>query len=197
MFFIGNILKKFMTLDMDANFDIATPEYIQKLIKNYPDFPKPGILFRDINPVFRDIRSLGMLGDYFHKKFMTFDIDHIAGIEARGFIISTILGLKFNKGVIMVRKAGKLPGTTIKESYDIEYGSAVMELQSDSLQENDRILIADDLIATGGTAVAAAKLVENLGGKVAGFAFIVELSSLGGGKLLREKGYSVQSLVTY
>lgn len=197
MFFMGNILKKSVTLDMDVNVDPAATDYIQKLIKNYPDFPKPGILFRDINPVFRDIKSLGLLGDYFHEKFMRHNIDQIAGIEARGFILSAILGLKFSKGVIMVRKAGKLPGSTIKESYDIEYGNAVMELQSDSIQKNENILIADDLIATGGTAVAAAKLVENLGGRVVGFAFIVELSSLGGGKLLREKGYSVHSLVTY
>lgn len=171
--------------------------HIQDLIKNYPDFPKEGILFKDINPVFRDGKSLDILGNHFFDQFHNVDVDYIAGIEARGFILSTLLGLKFNKGVIMVRKAGKLPGTTIKQAYGIEYGTAVMELQSDSLRKGDRILIADDLLATGGTASAAASLVEDLGGEVAGFAFIIELSSLDGGKLLRERGYRVHSMVVY
>jgi adenine phosphoribosyltransferase len=171
--------------------------HIQSLIKNYPDFPKPGILFRDITPVFRDNRSLSFLGNYFYNIFKDENINHIAGIEARGFIISTILGLKFNLGVIMVRKQGKLPGATIKHKYDIEYGNAVMEIQSESIQKNENILIADDLLATGGTALSAAKLIEDLGGKIIGFAFIVELSSLGGRKLLQDKGYSVQSMVIY
>lgn len=171
--------------------------YVQNLIKNYPDFPKQGILFKDINPVFRDGKSLNILGNHFYNQFHKADVDYIAGIEARGFILSTLLGLKFNKGVIMIRKAGKLPGTTIKQAYEIEYGTAVMELQSDSLRKGDRILIADDLLATGGTALAAATLVEDLGGQVAGFAIIIELSSLNGGKLLRERGYRVHSMVVY
>lgn len=171
--------------------------HIQDLIKNYPNFPKEGILFKDINPVFRDGKSLDILGNHFFDQFHNVDVDYIAGIEARGFILSTLLGLKFNKGVIMVRKAGKLPGTTIKQAYGIEYGTAVMELQSDSLRKGDRILIADDLLATGGTASAAASLVEDLGGKVAGFAFVIELSSLDGGKILRERGYRVHSMVVY
>jgi len=171
--------------------------YVQNLIRNYPDFPKQGILFKDINPVFRDGKSLDILGNHFYNQFEKIEVDYIAGIEARGFILSTLLGLKFNKGVIMIRKAGKLPGTTIKQSYGIEYGTAVMELQSDSLRKGDRILIADDLLATGGTALAAASLVEDLEGTVAGFAFIIELSSLNGGKLIRERGYRVQSMVVY
>ena len=171
--------------------------HIQNLIRNYPDFPKQGILFKDINPVFRDGKSLDILGNHFYDQYQKVEVDYVAGIEVRGFILSTLLGLKFNKGVIMIRKAGKLPGTTIKQSYGIEYGTAVMELQSDSLRTGDRILIADDLLATGGTALAAASLVEDLGGKVAGFAFIIELSSLDGGKLLRERGYRVHSMVVY
>ncbi len=171
--------------------------HIQSLIKNYPDFPKPGILFRDITPVFRDKYSLNLLGEYFHDKYKTNHIDYIAGIEARGFILSTILGLKFNLGVILIRKEGKLPGDIIKQKYDIEYGNAVMELQTDSIKNNEDVLIVDDLLATGGTATAAAKLVEDLGGNVIGFAFMVELSSLGGKKILQDKGYSVQSMVIY
>jgi adenine phosphoribosyltransferase len=171
--------------------------HIQNLIRNYPDFPKQGILFKDINPVFRDGKSLDILGNHFYDQFQKVEVDYVAGIEARGFILSTLLSLKFNKGVIMIRKAGKLPGSTIKQTYGIEYGTAVMELQSDSLRKGDRILIADDLLATGGTALAAARLVEDLGGNVAGFAFIIELSSLDGGKLLRERGYRVHSMVVY
>lgn len=171
--------------------------HVQNLIRNYPDFPKQGILFKDINPVFRDGKSLDILGNYFYDQFQKVEVDYVAGIEARGFILSTLLGLKFNKGVIMIRKAGKLPGTTIKQTYEIEYGTAVMELQSESLKKGDRILIADDLLATGGTALAAASLVEDLGGSVAGFAFIIELSALDGGKLLRERGYRVHSMVVY
>ncbi len=171
--------------------------HIQGLIKNYPDFPKQGILFRDLTPVFRDGPSLTLLGEYFYEAFKKTNIKYIAGIEARGFILSTILGVKFNRGVIVIRKAGKLPGNTIKQTYDVEYGNAIMELQSESIKKNEDILIADDLLATGGTAFAAAKLIEKLGGNVIGFAFIVELSSLGGGKLLREKGYPVHSMVIY
>lgn len=175
----------------------ANTNYIQNLIRDYPDFPKQGILFRDITPVFRDTKSFGLLGDFFYEKFRNSHIDYIAGIEARGFILATVLGLKFNKGLIMIRKAGKLPGNTLKQDYSIEYGTAVMEMQSDSFKKGDSILIADDLLATGGTATAAANLIEELGGSVSGFAMIVELSSLGGGKLLQSKGYPVHSVVTY
>jgi adenine phosphoribosyltransferase len=171
--------------------------HIQSLIKNYRDFPKQGVLFRDITPVFKDNQSLALMGEYFYEHFKTSHINYVAGIEARGLILSTVLGLKFNTGVIMVRKAGKLPGSTVKQTYDIEYGNAIMELQSESIKQDEDVLIADDLLATGGTALAAAKLVETLGGNVVGFAFIVELSSLGGGNLLREKGYSVNSMVIY
>jgi adenine phosphoribosyltransferase len=172
-------------------------DHIQNLIQNYPDFPKQGILFRDITPVFRDIQSLNILGEFFYEKFRDIDIDYVAGIEARGFILATLLGLKFKKGVIMIRKAGKLPGSTIKQDYDIEYGTATMEMQRDSMKKGDRVLIADDLLATGGTAATAAKLVEELGGTVSGFAIIVELLSLGGGKLLKSKGYPLCSMVSY
>jgi adenine phosphoribosyltransferase len=121
----------------------------------------------------------------------------VAGIESRGFIIATALALKFGRGIVMIRKAGKLPGRTVKKSYDIEYGTAIMELQQDAIDKGDNILIADDLIATGGTAVAAAHMIEEMGGKVAGFAFIIELSDLKGADRLREMGYTVESLVTF
>src|SRR5918995_2903214 len=109
----------------------------------------------------------------------------------------TALALRFGRGLVMIRKAGKLPGRTVKKSYDIEYGTAIMELQQDAIDKGNSILIADDLIATGGTAIAAAQMIKELGGKVAGFAFIIELSDLKGADRLREMGYNVESLVTF
>ena len=170
---------------------------LRDIVTSYPDFPKPGILFRDINPVFKQYNALNYIADEFYRIFGKARVDAVAGIESRGFIIATALALKFGKGVVMIRKAGKLPGKTLKKSYDIEYGSATMELQENAIKKGENILIADDLIATGGTAVAAAQLVEEVGGKVAGFAFVIELSDLHGADRLRKMGYKVQSLVTY
>lgn len=170
---------------------------LRDIVASYPDFPKPGILFRDINPVFKRNDALNHIADEFYRIYGKAKMDAVAGIESRGFVIASVLALKFGKGVVMVRKAGKLPGKTLKKSYDIEYGSAIMELQQNAISKGESILIADDLIATGGTAVAAAQLIEEVGGKVAGFAFIIELSDLHGADRLRKMGYKVQSLVTY
>ena len=170
---------------------------LREIITNYPDFPKQGILFRDINPVFKRNDALNYIADEFYRIYSKAKVDMVAGIESRGFIIATALALRFGKGIVMVRKAGKLPGRTLKKSYDIEYGTAIMELQQDAIDKGDNILIADDLIATGGTAVAAAQMIKELGGKVAGFAFIIELSDLKGADMLRKMGYNVESLVTF
>jgi adenine phosphoribosyltransferase len=170
---------------------------LRDIIGNYPDFPKPGIMFRDINPVFRRNDALSYIANELHRSYGKTKIDAVAGIEARGFVIATALAMKLGTGVIMVRKAGKLPGNVLKKSYDIEYGSAIMELQKDALGKGKNILIADDLIATGGTAVAASQLIEEVGGKVVGFAFVIELTDLHGADRLRKMGYKVQSLVTY
>jgi adenine phosphoribosyltransferase len=170
---------------------------LRDIIANYPDFPKQGILFRDINPVFKRNDALNYIADEFYRIYSKAKVDMVAGIESRGFIIATALALRFGSGIVMVRKAGKLPGRTVKKSYDIEYGSAVMELQQDAIDKDNSILIADDLIATGGTAVAAAQMIEELRGKVAGFAFIIELSGLKGADRLRKMGYNVESLVTF
>jgi adenine phosphoribosyltransferase len=170
---------------------------LREIIGNYPDFPKQGILFRDINPVFKRNDALNYIADEFYRIYSKAKVDMVAGIESRGFIIATALALRFGKGIIMIRKAGKLPGRTVKKSYDIEYGNAIMELQQDAIDKGNSILIADDLIATGGTAIAAAQMIEELGGKVAGFAFIIELSDLKGVDRLREMGYNVKSLVTF
>lgn len=170
---------------------------LRDIIVNYSDFPKSGILFRDVNPVFKRNDALKYIADEFYRFYSKAKLDTVAGIESRGFIMATALALRLCKGVVMVRKAGKLPGTTLKKSYDIEYGSAVIEIQRDAISKGESILVADDLIATGGTAIATAQLIEELGGKVAGFAFIIELSDLNGADKLRKMGYKVESLVTF
>lgn len=170
---------------------------LDRMITKYPDYPKPGILFRDINPVFRNARALNFIASEFSRKFPRSRFDAVAGIESRGFVVATALAMKAGKGMMMIRKAGKLPGDTVKKAYDIEYGSATMELQNGAVKKGQKVLVADDLIATGGTAVAAAQLIEELGGKVAGFAFVMELVGLKGAERLREMGYKVESLVKY
>jgi adenine phosphoribosyltransferase len=170
---------------------------LRDIIANYPDFPKQGILFRDINPVFKRNDALNYIADEFYRIYSKSKVDMVAGIESRGFIIATALALRFGSGILMIRKAGKLPGRTLKKSYDIEYGTAIMEIQQEAIDKGNNILIADDLIATGGTAEAAAQLIKELGGNVAGFAFIIELSDLKGADKLRRMGYNVESLVTF
>ena len=164
-------------------------------VAEYPNFPKKGILFRDFSPILRDSSALSFIVDEFAKKYHPNDVDVFAGIESRGFILACALAQKYNKGMILLRKAGKLPGKTVKVSYSIEYGKAQMEIQKTALEKNERVLICDDLLATGGTAKAAAKLVEKLGAKVIGFAFIIELSSLKGNEKIKEN--RTESLVEY
>jgi adenine phosphoribosyltransferase len=164
-------------------------------IADYQDFPKKGILFRDFSPLLKDPSSLSLVVDEFTKKFHPNDVDVFAGIESRGFILACALAQKYNKGMVLLRKAGKLPGKTVKVSYSIEYGKAQMEIQKTALEKNERVLICDDLLATGGTAKAAAKLVEKLEAKVVGFAFIIELTALKGIEKIKE--YRTESLVEY
>jgi adenine phosphoribosyltransferase len=167
------------------------------LIRACPDFPRPGILFRDINPVLRNYHALKYIAKEFYCRFRRRRIQAVAGIESRGFIIATAIALKFGVGIILVRKAGKLPGPTISKAYNIEYGTSVMEIQKDAVENGQGILVADDLIATGGTATAAAQLIEELGGKVLGLGFVIELANLDGGQKLRNSGYKVDSLSVY
>ena len=168
---------------------------LKELIREYPDFPKQGVLFRDISPILRDPEAFEYVIDRFYEEYKDADIDLIAGIESRGFIFASALALKFKKGMIMIRKQGKLPGDTTTQKYDIEYGNATMEIQKSIIDKGDRVLITDDLIATGGTAKAAAQLIEALGGEVAGFAFVIELSDLNGTNGINS--YKIYSLVRY
>ena len=164
-------------------------------ISDYPNFPKKGILFRDFSPILKDPSALSYIADEFIKKFHPKDIDLFAGIESRGFLLASILAVRYNKGMIMIRKAGKLPGKTTKLSYKIEYGKDTIEIQKDVIKEGQKIVICDDLLATGGTAKASAKLIEKVGGKITGFAFIIELTELGGIKGISK--YKCKSLVKY
>jgi len=164
-------------------------------ISEYPNFPKKGILFRDFSPMLKDPSAMSVVVEEFSKYFHPKDVDVFVGIESRGFILASILAQKYNKGMVLLRKAGKLPGKTVKTSYTIEYGKAVLEIQKTVLNEGERVVICDDLLATGGTANAAAKLVEKMKGKVTGFAFIIELTELDGVKKISK--YKTVSLVQY
>ena len=166
-------------------------------IGDYPDFPKKGILFRDFSPILGDPSALSFVVEEFSKKFHPNDVDVFAGIESRGFILACALALKYNKGMILLRKVGKLPGKTVKASYTIEYGKAVMEVQKDVMQEGQRVVICDDLLATGGTAKAAAKLIEISNGKVSAFIFVINLFDLEGSNSLVKKGYEVENLIEF
>jgi adenine phosphoribosyltransferase len=164
-------------------------------IRRIPNFPKKGIVFRDITTLWKDGRLLRKCTDVLYERYKNKRIDAVLGIEARGFVVGAPLAERLHVGFIPLRKLGKLPGAKISESYELEYGSATLEMHRDAVSKGDRILIVDDLIATGGTALAAAKLVEVLRGKVVGFAFVVELSVLKGRDAL--KGYDVFSIVKY
>lgn len=164
-------------------------------IDSYPNFPKKGILFRDFSPILKSPSAMSYIADEFEKYFHKNNIDVFAGIESRGFILAGILSARYNKPMVMIRKAGKLPGKTAKLSYTTEYGKDTIEMQKDVLEKGSRVLICDDLLATGGTAKASAKLVEKTGSVVAGFAFIIELSEIKGIKHLG--AYDCKSLVIY
>ena len=164
-------------------------------IRNIPDFPKKGILFRDIAPLLQDSESFLEAVDILSDKYRNEEIDLVVSAEARGFILGACLAYKLGVGFVPVRKPGKLPYEVEKASYELEYGEDTLEMHQDAVREGDRVLVFDDLLATGGTARAICQLVEKPGGKVAGICFLIELSSLKGrGKI---KDYPVFSLIKY
>lgn len=168
---------------------------LKSKILEFPNFPKKGILFRDFSPILKDPQALSFVLDEFSKYFHPKDIDIFAGIESRGFLLACAMAIRYNKGMFMIRKAGKLPGKTIKLSYSIEYGKDTIEIQENAVTKGQRVLVCDDLLATGGTAKASAKLIEKVGGKIAGFAFIMELTELNGIKGISK--YNCKSLVKF
>jgi len=165
------------------------------LIRDIADFPKPGIIFKDITPVLQNPAAFQEVIDRFTEYAMERQPDVIVGIESRGFIFGAPVALSTASSFIPVRKIGKLPYATIREEYALEYGTNTVEMHSDSISAGQRVLIIDDLLATGGTAKAAATLIEKLGGRVVGYSFLIELAFLAGRKKLR--GFDVQSLITY
>jgi adenine phosphoribosyltransferase len=159
-------------------------EGLKSLIRDVPDFPQPGVVFKDITPLLADPVAFSTVVDTIVVQFGRGNVDKVVGIEARGFIVAAPVAYHFNAGFVPVRKAGKLPWDAESESYDLEYGSETLEIHKDSLRAGERVLIVDDVLATGGTASATARLVERLGANVIGIACIIELSFLGGrGKL--------------
>lgn len=163
-------------------------EYIRERIRAVPDWPQPGVMFRDITPLLQDKKTFRLLVDVFVHRYMDKGLDLVAGVDARGFILGAVVAYELNLGFVPVRKKGKLPFATVTEEYELEYGSATVEIHTDACSRGDRILLIDDLVATGGTMLAAAKLLERIGADVVETAAIVDLPELGGSQLIREHG---------
>ena len=172
-----------------------TLERVKGLIRDIPDFPQKGIIFKDITPLLADDDAFSSVIDLIVVRYGRGNIDKVVGIEARGFILASPVAYHFGAGFVPVRKEGKLPWDTEREEYALEYGTAVLEIHKDAVHDGDRVLIVDDVLATGGTAKATAKLVERLGGKVIGIACLIELTFLKGRDNL--SGYDFFSLITY
>ena len=174
---------------------ITSPDNLKALIRDIPDFPKKGIIFKDITPILKQPEALQFAVDEMADFLKDARPDPIVGIESRGFIFSPILAYKLKAGFVPIRKPGKLPAKTIKTSYQLEYGENELEIHHDAILQGMRVAVVDDLLATGGTAQAAIRLVEKLGGEVVAVAFLVELAFLKGrGKL---SGYNVSSIIQY
>ena len=172
-------------------------DVIRAHIRTVPDWPAPGVQFRDITPLLSTPRVFRVLIDEFVHRYFDVRPNVIAGLDARGFIIGSVLAYELNLGFVPIRKKGKLPFTTVQESYELEYGSATVELHTDAVKPGDRVVLIDDLIATGGTMMAGRRLLEKLGAQVIEGAAIVDLPELGGSARLRASGLDVFTLVDF
>ncbi len=170
---------------------------VKDFVRTIPDFPKPGIMFRDVTTLFKDARGLRMAVDQLLHPYSGDKIDKVAALESRGFVIGGAVAHQISAGFVLVRKKGKLPGSVISESYELEYGSEVMEIHDDAIEAGERVLLVDDLLATGGTAAAGIALLERLGAEVVGCAFVIDLPSLGGRQRLEALGYQVHCLCEF
>jgi adenine phosphoribosyltransferase len=168
---------------------------LASLVRDVPDFPIEGILFKDITTLIRDADAFREAVDWMTDQYAESDVDRVVAIEARGYIFGAPLAYNWGVGFVPIRKPGKLPAEIISESYELEYGTNSLEIHADSIEPGQRVLVVDDLLATGGSARAAIKLVERLGGKVIGVAFLIELDFLHGRDML--EGYDVRSLINY
>lgn len=170
---------------------------LKSLIRTIPHYPKQGIMFRDITTLLKDPKGLQLLVDGLAEQYATTHIEKIVGIEARGFVIGAAVAYKLGVGFVPIRKSGKLPAHTIQQEYTLEYGTDVMEVHQDAIADGERVLLMDDLIATGGTALAAVSLIEQLGGDIVGFAFVIDLPDLGGMQRLQNLGVQTFALCQF
>ncbi|MDD5687565.1 MAG: adenine phosphoribosyltransferase [Elusimicrobia bacterium] len=168
---------------------------LNKFIRDVPDFPKQGIVFKDITPLLKNAKAFKSAINNMAKKYKNIKIDKIVSMESRGFMFGSALAIKLNCGFVPIRKKGKLPYKTIKEEYQLEYGTDILEIHEDAIEKDENILIVDDVLATGGTAKAVCSLIEKLGGKISGLCFLIELSFLNPYEKL--KNYEIFSLIKY
>lgn len=160
-------------------------ENLKQYIRNIPDYPKQGIIFHDITPLLQNPKAFGQAIDTMAEVLIDKQVEYLIGVEARGFIFASALAYKLGIGLVIVRKLGKLPFETINASYDLEYGKDILEVHKDAISGGSRVVLVDDLLATGGTSAAVGKLVEKLGGEIAGYSFLVELTELNGREKLK------------
>jgi len=173
------------------------PETLKERIRSIPDYPKPGIVFRDITTLMQDPIGFRDTVDLLVAPFARNQVDKVVGIEARGFIVGGAVAHQLRAGFVPARKTGKLPWETVSQDYELEYGTDTIEVHTDCIAPGENVLLVDDLIATGGSAEAALKLIEKVGGRIVGATFVVELPALGGMQRLRDDGYAVSSLVSF
>lgn len=176
---------------------VPTSDFIRGCIRTVHDWPKPGVTFRDITPVFQDPRSFRVLIDLLVYRYMNKRLDLVAGIDARGFIAGSVLAYEMNLGFVPIRKKGKLPYLTVAEEYQLEYGSATVEMHTDAVRPGQRVLLIDDLIATGGTMMAGMKLLQRLGANVVEVAALIDLPYLGGSTAVRATGTPLFSVCEF
>jgi adenine phosphoribosyltransferase len=170
---------------------------LKKLIRTVPDWPKKGIMFRDVTTLFKDKQGYNEMIEQLVKRYKGQKIDFVAGIESRGFVTGAVLAHRLGCGFIPIRKPGKLPAETISEEYELEYGKSKVEIHVDSIKKGDKVLLCDDLIATGGTAIAACNLIKKLGGEIVECSFIVDLPELKGKEKLEKAGYKAFNLIEF
>ncbi|MBP6018492.1 MAG: adenine phosphoribosyltransferase [Burkholderiaceae bacterium] len=177
--------------------NIDPTAYVRNTIRSVPDWPKPGVTFRDITPVLQDPQAFRVLVDLFVYRYMRQRLDLVAGVDARGFILGSVLAYELNLGFVPVRKKGKLPFRTVAEEYSLEYGNATVEMHTDAVRPGQRVLLIDDLIATGGTLLAATKLLQRLGANVIEAAAIIDLPDLGGSTAIEATGLPVYTVCSF
>ncbi len=176
---------------------MAAQKTVQDYIRTIPDFPHEGILFRDVTTLFQDARGFRLAVDQLLSPYVGAQIDMVVGLEARGFILGGAVAHQLSKGFVPVRKKGKLPARTIEQEYKLEYGHATVEIHDDAVEPGQKVLIVDDLLATGGTAEAGIRLIERLGAEVVGCAFVIDLPDLGGRARLEGMGVPVHAICSY